>query len=140
MHNQQKITIRAIIEHAADMFNCTAADLTGRSKCHPVSLYRQVAMAVARQLTTASYTMIGRAFDNRDHATVIQSIASIKADPETDQWVANLVAFITGPESIGWTEAVQFKSTRKAIPVEPRPARRQNRGITLPIAPWEVTA
>lgn len=65
------VTIEKIQAVVASHFNVAAADLKGKRRSKEVSLPRQVAMALCRELTDASLPAIGAAFGGRDHATVI---------------------------------------------------------------------
>ena len=53
----------------------TMNDLRGVSRRRNVSWPRQIAMALCRELTTASTTKVGRHFGGRDHTTVINAIS-----------------------------------------------------------------
>lgn len=65
------VTIDKIQEVVAGHFNISAAELKGKRRSKEISLPRQVAMALCRELTDASLPAIGSAFGGRDHATVI---------------------------------------------------------------------
>lgn len=59
-------------------------DLLARDRRPPIAEARKVAMYVAREVTGASYPAIGRAFDGRDHSTVMAAIRAAEADIAED--------------------------------------------------------
>lgn len=65
------VTVDKIQRIVADYFNVSMADIKGKRRTKEVALPRQLAMALARELTDASFPAIGEAFGGRDHATVI---------------------------------------------------------------------
>jgi chromosomal replication initiation ATPase DnaA len=48
-------------------------DIVGSQRSRPAHRARQVAMYLARELTTKSFPEIGRCFGNRDHTTVLRA-------------------------------------------------------------------
>lgn len=56
---------------------------------------RQVAMYLARELTSNSYPMLGRLFGDRDHTTVLFAHAKVKHLVETSELVAGQVVALT---------------------------------------------
>lgn len=72
---------RYVMEKAAIGFDVSVEELTGRARTRPITDYRQVAMAVVRQMTRASYPAIGRLF-NRDHTTVMHGVARAERVPK----------------------------------------------------------
>ena len=81
-------TADVVIEEVCSFYNIDAAVLRGQSRAKEVSLARQIAMYLIRQMTNLSLKDIGKEFENRDHTTVLHSIGRvedmIKNDPETD--------------------------------------------------------
>jgi chromosomal replication initiator protein len=61
---------------------------------------RQIAMALAKELTQHSLPEIGDAFGGRDHTTVLHACRRIKALRETEQRISedysNLLRTLTG--------------------------------------------
>jgi chromosomal replication initiator protein len=66
-------SIAEIQAAACEQFGLSAQELLSRSRAAPVSWARQVAMYVARELTTESLPAIGREFGGRDHTTVLHA-------------------------------------------------------------------
>ncbi|MCU0797321.1 MAG: hypothetical protein MUF31_15465 [Akkermansiaceae bacterium] len=66
-------SIDTIIGAVSMLTGISAGDITGRRRSHAVAHARQIAMKLARQLTSQSLTEIAEKFGNRDHGTVIHA-------------------------------------------------------------------
>ncbi len=75
-----KKSIKYIKKITADMFGTTVTELEGSKRTKNITLPRQVAMFVAREVTDMSLPKIGDAFGGRDHSTVIHAIDKITKD------------------------------------------------------------
>ena len=60
-------------------FDVTEAELLRSSRARGVVLARQTAMYLALRLTTMTYPEIGRAFNGRDHTTVMYACSKVEA-------------------------------------------------------------
>ena len=74
------VTIEKIQKAVAGRFNVSPSDLKGKRRSKEISLPRQVAMALCRELTDASLPAIGMAFGGRDHATVLYACRKMAAE------------------------------------------------------------
>jgi chromosomal replication initiator protein len=78
----------------ADRFGLSVETLTGPSRLATPLRARQLAIYLCRELTDLSLPQIGRAFGDRDHATVLNSIrrteARAAADPDTQHTLNQL--------------------------------------------------
>ncbi len=73
------VSLERICRMTAETFNISFNDLMKKkSRQQTVLLPRQVAMYLARELTGASFSDIGRSFNNMHHSTVMNAIDSIK--------------------------------------------------------------
>lgn len=80
------ISLERIFRATAETFNLPFNDLMKKKSRHQsVLLPRQVAMYLARELTDASLSDIGRAFGNMHHSTVMNAIESVKTRMEKNQ-------------------------------------------------------
>lgn len=89
----RKVTVDEIQKAVAEHYLLKQADLLSERRTRAVARPRQLAMYLAKNLTTRSYPDIGRRFGNRDHTTVLHAVrrieqlkgedASIAADVET---------------------------------------------------------
>ena len=78
------VTIDNIQRTAADYFKIKIADLHSKRRNRSVARPRQVAMALAKELTQHSLPEIGDAFGGRDHTTVIHACKKVKELRETN--------------------------------------------------------
>src|SRR5215470_17226068 len=72
------VTIENIQKTVADYYKVRMADLLSKRRSRSVARPRQVAMALAKELTTHSLPEIGDAFGGRDHTTVLHACKRIK--------------------------------------------------------------
>jgi chromosomal replication initiator protein len=79
------VTIENIQKTVADYFKVRMADLLSKRRSRSVARPRQVAMALAKELTSHSLPEIGDAFGGRDHTTVMHACKRIKELRTTEQ-------------------------------------------------------
>jgi chromosomal replication initiator protein len=72
------VTIENIQKTVADYYKVRMADLLSKRRSRSVARPRQVAMALAKELTNHSLPEIGDAFGGRDHTTVLHACKRIK--------------------------------------------------------------
>ncbi|HXB17844.1 MAG TPA: chromosomal replication initiator protein DnaA [Steroidobacteraceae bacterium] len=72
------VTIENIQKTVADYYKVRMADLLSKRRSRSVARPRQVAMALAKELTSHSLPEIGDAFGGRDHTTVLHACKRIK--------------------------------------------------------------
>jgi len=89
------ITIDDIQQKVATQFNIRLADMHSPRRAREVARPRQVAMYLAKQLTSRSYPDIGRAFGGRDHTTVIHACETITSLLPRDSQLAEQVDMVT---------------------------------------------
>jgi chromosomal replication initiator protein len=82
------VTIENIQKTVAEYFKIRVADLLSKRRNRSVARPRQIAMALAKELTTHSLPEIGDAFGGRDHTTVLHACRRIKGLRETETRVA----------------------------------------------------
>ncbi|MDH3667362.1 MAG: chromosomal replication initiator protein DnaA [Paracoccaceae bacterium] len=85
----RKVTIEEIKRKVADHYNLRMSDLTSARRARAVARPRQVAMFLAKSLTSKSLPEIGRGFGGRDHTTVIHAVNKISQLRETDSQLAD---------------------------------------------------
>ena len=79
------VTIENIQKTVADYYKVRLADLLSKRRSRSVARPRQVAMALAKELTTHSLPEIGDAFGGRDHTTVLHACKRIKELRDIEQ-------------------------------------------------------
>jgi len=85
---ERRVTVDEIQKLVSDHYNMKQADLIGERRARAVARPRQVAMWLAKSLTTRSYPDIGRRFGGRDHTTVLHAVRRIEALKLTDPQIA----------------------------------------------------
>ncbi len=78
------VDINNIQKTVAEYYKIRIADLSSKSRRQAITRPRQVAMSLARELTSLSYPDIGDAFGGRDHTTVISACNRVKELKESD--------------------------------------------------------
>ena len=81
---QQAIGIPNIQKTVADYYGLQMKDLLSKRRTRSLARPRQVAMALAKELTEHSLPEIGDAFAGRDHTTVLHACRQIRTLMETD--------------------------------------------------------
>jgi chromosomal replication initiator protein len=71
------VTIENIQKTVADYYKIKVADILSKRRSRSVARPRQVAMALAKELTNHSLPEIGNAFGGRDHTTVIHAVRKV---------------------------------------------------------------
>jgi chromosomal replication initiator protein len=99
VEDQRLITIEHIQRKVAEFFGIKVADLRAQNRTKSIAFPRQIAMYLARQLTHASLSEVGRAFGGKDHTTVIHAVEKIQTllheDPRFKKTVDTLTQGIT---------------------------------------------
>jgi chromosomal replication initiator protein len=75
--NDRRVTIEEIQRKVAEHFNIKVAEMHSDRRARVVARPRQVAMFLAKQLTSFSLPEIGRKFGGRDHTTVMHAVKKI---------------------------------------------------------------
>jgi chromosomal replication initiator protein len=91
----RQITIDNIQKTVADYFRIKVGDLFSKKRNRQIVRPRQVAMWLAKNLTSSSYPAIGEAFGGRDHTTVLHAIRTIEALRAKDEKLNHDVHVLT---------------------------------------------
>lgn len=78
----RRVTVDEILHKVAERYNLRTAELLSKRRDRSIARPRQIAMYLAKVLTTKSLPEIGRAFD-RDHTTVIHAVKKVEELCET---------------------------------------------------------
>ncbi len=94
------ITVENIQKTVADYYKVRIGDLLSKRRSRSVARPRQVAMALAKELTSHSLPEIGDAFGGRDHTTVMHACKRVKELRDIEQRIqedySNLLRTLTG--------------------------------------------
>lgn len=89
----RKTTIDEIQKKVAEHFNISVKELQSSRRARTVARPRQVAMYLAKQLTSRSLPEIGRKFD-RDHTTVMHAVRKVEELIIEDQSLAENIEIL----------------------------------------------
>ena len=78
------ITVDKIQNTVSNYFNISLSEMLSQRRSRPLARPRQVAMYLAKKMTSRSLPEIGRRFANRDHTTVIHAVKTITRLSEQD--------------------------------------------------------
>ena len=96
----RQVSIENIQKVVAEYFNIKISDLLSKRRNRSIARPRQVAMALAKELTSHSLPEVGDAFGGRDHTTVLHAcrkIDSLKgSSPDVSEDYKNLTRLLTG--------------------------------------------
>jgi chromosomal replication initiator protein len=73
----RQVSVEGIQKTVAEYFKIKISDMHSKKRSRNVARPRQVAMALAKDLTQMSLPEIGEAFGNRDHTTVLHACRTI---------------------------------------------------------------
>lgn len=80
----RQVSIENIQKTVADYYHLKIVDLLSKKRTRNLSRPRQMAMSLAREITTMSLPEIGNAFGGKDHSTVIHACKMINSLKLTD--------------------------------------------------------
>lgn len=81
---QRPLSLTDIQGAVASYFGLTVDDLVAKKRSREISVPRQIAMYLARELTDSSLIQIGSSFGGRDHSTVLHACDKIRTESETN--------------------------------------------------------
>ena len=88
------MTVDDILKKVSEYFGVRMADLQSARRDRSIARPRQVAMYLAKELTSKSLPEIGTAF-GRDHTTILHAVRVIEGLVKTDPDIANAVRDIS---------------------------------------------
>ena len=96
----KRLTIESIQKAVCEYFKVRSSDLLSAKRSRSIARPRQVAMALAKELTKHSLPEIGQAFGGRDHTTVLHATRKIRelrdSDPALEEDFRNLLRTLSG--------------------------------------------
>jgi chromosomal replication initiator protein len=88
-------TIKGIQAATARYFEISMLDLIGHARATSFVHPRQVAMYLAKRLTLHSHPTIARAFDGRDHTTVMHAVKKIEVNRVVDAQLDQALVYLS---------------------------------------------
>ncbi|PHI95220.1 chromosomal replication initiation protein DnaA [Parasaccharibacter apium] len=92
--HERRVTIDEIQRKVVEHFNIRLTDMSSARRARAVARPRQIAMYLAKQLTSRSLPEIGRKFGNRDHTTVMHAVNRVAELMEQDPGLAESVELL----------------------------------------------
>ncbi len=96
---EKLVTIENIQKTVGEYFKIRVADLLSKKRSRSIARPRQVAMALAKELTNHSLPEIGDAFGGRDHTTVLHACRKVvelkRSDAKVSEDFSNLLRTLT---------------------------------------------
>jgi chromosomal replication initiator protein len=83
----KQVSIENIQKTVAEYYNLRTADLLSAKRNRSVARPRQLAMALAKELTKKSLPEIGQAFGGRDHTTVLHATRKVRELIDSDSTI-----------------------------------------------------
>jgi chromosomal replication initiator protein len=97
---EKLVTVENIQKTVAEYYKIRIAELLSKRRSRSIARPRQVAMALAKELTNHSLPEIGDAFGGRDHTTVLHACRRVKELRETERRIGedymNLLRTLAG--------------------------------------------
>ncbi len=97
---EKLVTVENIQKTVAEYYKIRIADLLSKRRSRSIARPRQVAMALAKELTNHSLPEIGDAFGGRDHTTVLHACKRVKDLRESERRIGedymNLLRTLAG--------------------------------------------
>ena len=78
----KQITAELIMNTVCDYYGLTIDDMTGPTRKREITVPRQIAMYLTREMTGMSLPQIGNVFGGRDHTTVLHSCKAVEGKME----------------------------------------------------------
>ena len=92
--SDRKVTIEEIQRKVGEHYNIRLSDIIGPKRLRTIARPRQIAMYLAKQLTSRSLPEIGRRFGGRDHTTVMHGVRKIEELKGHDNQIAEDVEIL----------------------------------------------
>ncbi|MBX2839484.1 MAG: chromosomal replication initiator protein DnaA, partial [Gammaproteobacteria bacterium] len=93
------VTLENIQKTVAEYYKIRLSDLSSKSRSRSIARPRQIAMSLAKELTSKSLPEIGKGFGGRDHTTVLHGCRKVAELKESNEGVredyANLLRILT---------------------------------------------
>ncbi|MEO1637938.1 MAG: chromosomal replication initiator protein DnaA [Pseudomonadota bacterium] len=87
--SDRKVTVEEIQRKVSEHYNIRLSDMIGPKRVRTYARPRQIAMYLAKQMTSRSLPEIGRRFGGRDHTTVMHGVKRIEELMALDSQIAD---------------------------------------------------
>jgi len=87
--SDRKVTVEEIQRKVSEHYNIRLSDMIGPKRVRSYARPRQIAMYLAKQMTSRSLPEIGRRFGGRDHTTVMHGVKRVEELMTLDSQIAD---------------------------------------------------
>ena len=87
----KQITAELIMRTVSDYYGLSLSEMTGTTRKREITVPRQIAMYLAREMTGMSLPQIGNIFGGRDHTTVLHSCKTVEANMQENAGFKSIV-------------------------------------------------
>lgn len=88
---QRKITAELIMQTVSDYYSVSLDELVGATRKREITVPRQIAIYLTREMTGMSLPQIGNVFGGRDHTTVMHSCKTVEAAVKNNSGTKDIV-------------------------------------------------
>ncbi|MCC1480219.1 chromosomal replication initiator protein DnaA [Roseibaca sp. Y0-43] len=92
--SDRRVTVEEIQRKVSEHFNIRLSDMLGPKRARNIARPRQIAMYLAKELTSRSLPEIGRRFGGRDHTTILYGVRKVEEMRATDSQLAEDVELL----------------------------------------------
>ncbi|MFT4915237.1 MAG: chromosomal replication initiator protein [Yoonia sp.] len=92
--SDRKVTVEEIQRKVSEHYNIRLSDMIGPKRVRTLARPRQIAMYLAKKMTSRSLPEIGRRFGGRDHTTVMHGVKKIEELKAIDSQMADDVELL----------------------------------------------
>ncbi|OGW32911.1 MAG: chromosomal replication initiation protein DnaA [Nitrospirae bacterium GWC2_42_7] len=85
------VSMEMIQKIVCEFYNIKLSDMKARGRTKDIAIPRQIAMYLARQVTSASLSEIGKNFGGKDHATVIYACKQVEEKKSKDETFSKII-------------------------------------------------
>jgi chromosomal replication initiator protein len=93
--SDRKVTVEEIQKKVSEHYAVKLADMSSNRRVRQISMPRQVAMYLAKKLTTMSLPEIGKRFGGRDHTTVLHAFKKVEETIKNDGSLAEDIRLLS---------------------------------------------
>ena len=87
--SERKVSVEEIQRRVSEHYNIRLSDMIGPKRMRTIARPRQIAMYLAKRMTTRSLPDIGRRFGGRDHTTVMHGVRRIEELKQNDSQMSD---------------------------------------------------
>lgn len=93
--SERVVSVEEIQKKVAEHYNIKISDMSSAKKMRSIARPRQIAMYLAKNLTSKSFVEIGRKFGGKDHTTVMHAIKTVEGLKESDNEISEDIRILS---------------------------------------------